>query len=186
MFGAESAFKDGNEVDFIPNSLIEGIDVNQLPELINSARYGSYSRGALTQLGGSSAKQASRATSTIEVSKDDCGTKLGILSYPQEGDWQTYVGRYVIVDGKSVLIDYEYAKTLIGKTVRIRSPMYCRANEDSVSYCACCLGRRYSEAPEQLSSIIIGVSGTITNIFMGAMHGRELKTAEFVPEFCVY
>lgn len=187
MFGAESSFTDGNNVHFIPNSLREGIDLNYLPEVINASRYGSYSRGALTQLGGAKAKDATRATGNIEITKDDCGAKLGLTTtIYDDADKYSYIGRFMLVNGKPVELNPELIEKHLGKEIVLRSPQYCKANETGVSYCAKCLGSKLAAASDEIPSLLVGVTGKFTLLFLAAFHGTELKTAEYQIDRCIF
>lgn len=187
MFGAEGAFEDSNDVSFIPNSLREGIDVNYLPQMINASRYGSYSRGALTQLGGARAKETTRATGNLEITSVDCGTKLGITTVIfDDSDKYSYVGQMMIKDGKTIELTPALIEQHLNKEIVLRSPLYCREDATGVSYCEKCIGAKLAAAPSEIPSVLIGVSGIFTKIFLAAFHGTELITRPFDPKLCIF
>lgn len=181
MHGAESGFSDNTtRVNLIENSLSEGWDIENLPAMANSLREGSYNRGALTALGGESVKFFYRILSNSVIVEKDCKTNLGITWTIKDDNWERFVG-YWLVKGQTsdnhVLLNESTAKALIGKTVMIRSPMYCRTPH--TNFCEKCMGEKNSRYPNALASSGSDVGSTFMSIFMRAMHGKILSTGKF-------
>ena len=87
----------------------------------------------------------------LDDSVQDCGAKSGlVLDVLDKKYAMSLVGRWMFNEDRSLtLIDKELANTLVGKTIEIRSPMYCK----NLKVCRKC----YGEAPRQLHSPYIGV-----------------------------
>lgn len=178
MYGSEAGFTDGVEVENIGRSLSEGWDTSKFPILNNASRAGSFNRGAETQLGGEAVKWLLRASSNLRVKDKDCGTKLGKPMNVAENNYYRLVGFYYLdKDSKPVFVqDFETAKSLIGKRLLVRSPMYCK--HDQTDYCATCVGSRLNEHPTALSMAVSAYGSEFMNIFMKAMHGKQLALAK--------
>ena len=174
MHGIEWNF-DGAGITFIPTSLNDGWDIRNLPAMSNSLRDGSYSRGALTALGGEATKTIFRIMAGTIVSEDDCGTSLGIpmrLDNPEK-----YIGNTVIIDGAHIKIDESNVGELVGQHVMLRSPGYCKTKDNN--YCRCCVGDFVIGKEDALPSICGEVGSDLLQMFMGRAHAVALKTTKF-------
>jgi hypothetical protein len=175
MQGAVDGFEDGVDVSLIRNSLVEGWDVDQFAELNNASRVGSFNRGAETMLGGEAVKWLLRSSSNMAVTKDDCGSRLGMPVFLDESKKKKYTGFSVVTPtGHEVLSEENFAKYL-GKNVLIRSPQFC--NLGKTDYCACCVGPRLAASPTAISSAVSEYGSTFLNLFMKKMHGTSLELA---------
>ncbi len=177
MVGAEAGLdEDAVHGDLIKNSYNEGWEIDKFPIMNDSLRAGSYNRGAQTQLGGVSVKWLLRASSNMNIVADDCGSKLGSRFIVTENNQSRLIG-FTLTDGKNdtKVNDASEAGTYLGKTVYIRSPMYCRL--DHTDFCRTCVGDRLSINPDGLSIAVSEYGNQILNIFLKAMHGKKLSTA---------
>ncbi|MND14842.1 hypothetical protein D3C81_193390 [compost metagenome] len=177
MHGAEAGFKEGTDVDFIPNSLNEGWDIEKLPSMVNSLREGSYNRGRDTALGGEAVKFLGRVFQNTVIAEKDCGSNLGWQKRIDEENYKSYVGFYRITPQGPSLMDEAYLKGQIGKEVLMRTPMLCRTPK--TGFCECCMGANNALNPTSLGLLAADVGSQIMGIFMGAMHGKSLKTAKY-------
>ncbi len=173
MLGIEMGFGDTKEA--IGTSLNEGIDVNNLPTLIDAMRAGSYGRGKETELGGEQVKYFYRVYQNTRVEEPDCGTKRGLTWTIDDSNYKNFVGLYLANDAQEVLTE-SALKAMVGKTVEIRSPMYC--NTKAPGYCAKCVGDAYSANPNALLTAASNVGSVMMNWFMKKMHGVVLKTTK--------
>ena len=174
MHGVEWNF-DGAGITFIPTSLNDGWDIRNLPAMSNSLRDGSFSRGALTALGGEATKTIFRIMAGTIVAEDDCGTTLGIpmtLLNPEK-----YIGNTVIIDGVQIKVTEANASELGGQFVQLRSPGYCKTKDNN--YCRCCVGDFVIGKEDALPSICGEVGSDLLQMFMGRAHAVALKTAKF-------
>lgn len=176
MYGAEQGLEEKVTVDPIIKSLSEGWDIDYFPQMNNALRAGSYFRGAQTQLGGEAVKWLLRASSNIRVTVDDCGSKLGMNIDIDDSSYESLVGFTLLVGGKTLKItDKDMASKYIGKSVEIRSPMFC--NLTKTDYCKTCVGDKLSLHPNALSAAISEYGSIMLNIFMKLMHGKALTLA---------
>jgi hypothetical protein len=176
MHGAETGLSEGVEVELIQRSLSEGWDIAKFPAMNNSLRAGSYNRGAQTMLGGESVKWLLRASSNITVKADDCGSRLGNVVQIDGKNIDFLIGFHVVTTEGSVLVpDEETAKKYVGKTVMVRSPMYCQL--EKTDFCKCCVGERLAANPTALSAAISEYGSAFLSIYMAAAHGKALQLA---------
>lgn len=177
-FGAETGFDEsGMNVKMVSNSLMEGYpeDTEALTTMFNTSRAGSFSRGNETQKGGAAAKDVLRATGSIKIEQADCGTSQGMKVVINAKTASSYVGRYQIINGKSVII--EDANALIGKEITVRSPIYCK----NKYLCSVCVGKLLADHPTGITLIATDISGAMLNISMKKMHLSAVSTMTFVP-----
>lgn len=178
-FGSEVAFdKKSGAGKLVYPSLLEGYpkDPENLTNMFNTSRSGSYDRGANTQKGGSAAKEELRATASILIEDNDCGAKVGKQAFVGYHNYEQLEGRYIIVNGKNTLITDP--KSYIGKYIEIRSPQYCRTKDSSL--CGVCSGESLRKYPNGVSIIMTDVSAILLATSMSAMHFKELKNIEFI------
>lgn len=174
MHGAEMGFSDGTRATLVVNSLNEGWDTDKLPDMINSAREGSYNRGRDTALGGEAVKFLGRVFQNTMITEDDCGSKLGWEKQITEFNYRKFIGFYRIVANGSEVITEEFAKSQIGKTLTIRSPMLCKTPK--TGFCKHCMGEPNAINPTALGLLAADLGSQLMYISMSAMHGKELKT----------
>jgi hypothetical protein len=177
--GAEKSFNENQKVTVIQNSLEEGwpTDPVKFTAAMNGIRIGSYFRGAETVKGGVSAKYLLRAANNFKIKIPDCGTKLGIRRSYNKSNFDKAIGRYVVLNGISRLIENKLdAEDLIGKSIVVRSPMYCKAKGDNI--CQICAGIKLAQYPTGVTIPLTEISGIILTASMKAMHVNSVTTAE--------
>jgi len=180
-FGDESGFdSSGKNFEFVENSLLENYpkDTKKLAAMYNTARSGSYERGKETQKGGVAAKEILRSTSGLTIKGEDCGSKKGMTYNVTKDIAESFRGRYLLQNGKPVLIDNP--EKYIGKTIQVRSPMYCLNTNDS--YCSTCVGKVLSMQKDGLSMAVLNISEVITTTNMKKMHDTQLKLVDIKLE----
>ena len=176
-FGAELGFSDTGEdsVNVIP-SLTEGYPLEpvQLAAIMNTARAGAYYRGRDSQKGGTVSKDTLRATINITVLDKDCGSKVFRDIYVSPDIAGALVGRYIKDgDGYKVITDI---KEYIGKTIQIRSPLYCKAPGKST--CVICGGKALEGHNNGVALLMLKVSSSILIASLKKMHTSGVKTID--------
>jgi hypothetical protein len=182
MHGAETGLED-NAVKgvLIQNSLYEGWDYTKFPDMINSLRAGSFNRGAQTQLGGVSVKWLLRASANLKIAGKDCGSTMGVVYDIVQSNASQLVGRTVLDNGKNVHVDDEsHAGAYLGRSILVRSPMYCRYK--FTDFCETCLGDKLSISPTGLSVSVSDCGSVFLGIYMSAAHAKQLVTQELILE----
>lgn len=173
--GAEQGFdKTGEKIAFVNNSLLDGYsaDKKQLAALFNTSRSASYDRGKNTQQGGAAAKDILRAVSSFSVVEGDCKSTKGKTMLVTEANSEFLIGRTIV--GKGII---ENSKELIGKTITIRSPMYCI--QEGSTICSTCAGRSMSVFKSGVNLLVLSVSQVLLTISLKAMHKTQTKLFNF-------
>ena len=176
-FGVESGFGESSKQTTIKASLREGIDINEMPSMVDTLRAGSYNRGAETALGGESVKYFYRVFQNTRVAEEDCGTRGGLEWVITEANKSEFIGRAVVEGPKAITLTEENIKGYMGRKILIRSPMLCKT--EGASFCARCVGETLARAPTGLHIAASNVGSAFMGASMSAMHGRALETKPF-------
>jgi hypothetical protein len=183
MFGMMPDFNKKNiGVNVILNNMEQGYTKQDIPAVANEIRRGAYGRGSETALGGAESKLITRAFQDIKITQADCGSKRGYKLLLTEHNAKAFVYRY-LTDG--TLLTKDNIKSYIGKTVSLRSPMYC-ATPDGL--CARCCGK----LAEDQNIVNVGmhslaIAETMVYVAMKAMHvsSVSLYTVEDINRFII-
>jgi hypothetical protein len=176
--GTEHGFDASTDANMIEQSLEDGWDINKLPEMNNSLRNGSFSRGAETALGGEIVKTLLRITQNTTIGEDDCGSKFGLPVTFTEENARRYVDRFYIGAGKKpVYIDEKTADELIGKEVEVRSSWSCKT--EGYKVCMTCMGRKLAETPKAIGVYVSDVGSAFLLSFLKRMHGSGVSTKRY-------
>lgn len=174
-FGAEAGFdKKGENPNLIVESLGDGYpdDIDKLITMFNTSRAGSYDRGKETQKGGAVAKDILRATSSITIIDGDCGSTKGKSLTVTEDNYENIAGRNIFEGNKIVTVDNP--KAYIGKTILLRSPMYCISTGSNI--CSVCAGSVMSRYKTGIPFLVTDISGILLKSALKSMHGTTLST----------
>ena len=176
IHGPEAGFNEGGNAELVVNSLEEGWDTDKLVAMFNSTRAGSFYRGALTALGGEAVKFFMRVFQNVAISEDDCGARLGIERTIEKGQGEYYAGLWEITSTGIALLTEDRAKSLEGKTIRTRSPQFCKTG--GTDFCAKCVGDALAAIPFAIGAESTSVASKFMDIMMASAHAKELKTAK--------
>lgn len=177
-FGAEPDNEDPTVAKYVESSLQNGWPKTpeELTAMFNTIRSGSYSRGVSTRKGGVLSKIFARALNVYLVNDGDCGSKDTISWNVIPEDKDIIIGRYHKVGSKITEITKDNFDGLVGKTINLRSPLYCI--EPGSRFCSVCSGKALSLKPEAPALAAMEISGIILNASMKAMHGKVLKNKD--------
>lgn len=176
IHGPEAGFNEGGNAELVVNSLEEGWDTDKLVAMFNSTRAGSFYRGALTALGGEAVKFFMRVFQNVAISEDDCGSRLGVERTIEKGQGEYYAGLWEITPAGTAPLTEERAKSLEGKTIRTRSPQFCKTG--GTDFCAKCVGDALAAIPFAIGAESTSVASKFMDIMMASAHAKELKTAK--------
>jgi hypothetical protein len=180
---AEVGFGDKNKANVVVPSLEEGWpkDPVQFSHVMNGTRSGSFSRGAETIKGGVLGKEFIRAVADYKIVDRDCGSRLGITYDVDKYFVESLSGRYLLTTGQPAVINNSNeAGNYLGKTIRLRSTMYCR--EDRGTICRVCAGENLFKYKEGLVIPVTELSLIILYADMKAMHANVTATRELILE----
>lgn len=174
-FGVEVGFDEDSE--FIDGSLLDGCskDKRELKTLFNTSRAASFNRGHETQKGGAVAKDLLRVSNGLTIKTGDCGSKIyKTMEVKNKDIAKTLTGSYMLGStGLELIVNGE---ALIGKTIKIRSPIYCK--ERGKVFCSTCCGKEFSNREFAGSLFLTTVSTTILTAALKSMHDATIVTAE--------
>lgn len=162
------------------NSFAEGIPPEKYYLYANSAIYGAYSRGVDTQYGGARTKELFSALQSVhlDVPGFDCKTPFLESVELDKANIKSNMWSYISVDGELVLITPDNADQFIGKTVKMRSPMYC-FSDNICQYCAGDLFRRIGIV--NIGPATTKLTSTFLNLALKKMHDQTVKAKDFDP-----
>ena len=159
------------------NSYNEGITRESFDVLANKAMTSSFSRAVATQDGGTMTKYLSVAMQNVKLGPkgSDCGTDGYILYKVDSKRWESILYDYMINDDKTLTcITPELKKSLVGKVIKLRTPLYCTCKD---YFCNHCAGDRYYKLGiKDIGMTATITTGTIMQKNMKAMHDVSVKT----------
>lgn len=160
--------------EIMTNSLNDGLAIKDIPISANTIMEGAYPKAVGTAVSGYMAKKllASCQTEILDEKGSDCGAKHGINILITDFNKNSYKWRYIMVNGKPVLLNDANINNYVGKVVNLRSPMAC------IGKCICnkCAGDFYYMIGDRsigLSASKIG--NTLTNLNMKKFHDNVVK-----------
>lgn len=165
-FGLAVAFdKNSGKYELVEHSLNEGWDASSIAVASNDIRRGSYNRGVETAKGGEQTKFVLRIFQDTEIQEDDCGSTDGITIELTDKNYGNFIDRY-LTNGEKLTDDNK--SKYIGKTVNIRSPMYCKSKP---GFCYKCAGDYFKKTDNKaIGMLALYITATFTATAMKAMH----------------
>lgn len=178
--GGIPAFDAGsNAYTFIPNSLSEGWTVESFPDICNEIRKGAYDRGKETAKGGEQTKFLLRVFQDVRITEEDCGSVHGIPMVFDESTAKEHYGQYIVTPNGPVILSAETAPKFYGKTVIMRSPMFCKTK---IGRCLKCSGEMFKTLDsEAIGMTMLKVGSRFTTLSMKNMHGTVIKSITADP-----
>ncbi len=175
--GIAPAFsKDSTEYEFTENSLNEGIRPENIVNLSNEIRRGTYDRGIGTAKGGEQTKFILRVFNATRITSENCGSKKGIEVSLTDSNYTQFIDRYTVdpTTGKTVLLDKDTITKYIGKTILIRSSMYCKTKD---GLCYTCVGENFKTLDrDNIGMLAVFIGSKFTSINMKSMHFSGIKS----------
>lgn len=163
---------------FIESNFFDGLKKSELSAAGTNVENGQYPKSCGTAVSGYKAKQISSLGQAVILRKDvkDCGTKGYIETVIPKSMKAKFIYRYVIDNGKLVLIDDSNIDNYVGKKVKLRSIMYCGCDS---GVCMTCAGTLFEKL--QIDSIGLTtttLTGALLNLKMKSFHDTSVKVNE--------
>lgn len=176
MVGETSDFVTSPERTVITSSYDEGVETDKqtFPMYMNDLRSGSFDRGSSTALSGYSYKILQRSLSGLEILSTPCNTTKGLEREITKGNYKRLVNRYVYDSKWKLLSSHTETEAYIGKTVKVRSPMFCTSPKNTLCYA--CVSEDYKHISSGVTNIAANLSSVLMNIFLKRMHGTILES----------
>lgn len=156
----------------------DGISKDDMPIIADSLVTGAYSRGVLTQDSGYSGKMYNAIFQRIKLGPrgSDCGTKETKKVLITEENKERYGQyRFIMENGKPVMLTPETIDKYVGKTVALRSPKFCKCKDPE--YCNICFGdREYRVGVKNVGLSFNIAQGALMNSSLKKFHDITIKT----------
>lgn len=163
--------------EIVRSSFMDGIQKKDIPSFGDSIVSGAYPKAVGTQESGYLAKQllSSMQSEVLDEHGTDCGTKKTIEVKLTQKNAKDFEYRYIVVGSNLVCLTPENMPKYIGKTVHMRSPMYCLGEKT----CNICAG----EMNYKLGILRIGlgcskVATTLSRLNMKKFHISNLSSKQ--------
>lgn len=165
------------QYEIVRSSFMDGIQKKDIPSFGDAVVSGAYPKAVGTQESGYLAKQllSSMQSEMLDEHGTDCGTKKTLDVTLTEKNAKDFSYRYIVDREKLVCLTPEVMPRYIGKTVKMRSPMYCLTDK----ICNKCAG----EMNYNLGTLNIGlgcskVATTLLKLGMKRFHVSNLKSKQ--------
>ena len=165
------------QFDIVKSNFMEGIKKEELATYGNAIVTGAYPKAIGTAVSGYFSKQIIAALQAVVMDEkgSDCDTKGYLTVKINSYNARDFLYRYIIENGKLVLLDDDNIDKYIGKEVKMRSVMYCIGDK----ICRTCLGLMY----EKLGITNVGlttakVSSSLLNLSMKKFHDTSSKISK--------
>ena len=159
--------------DIIEGSLMDGLNKKNMAAHSNTILEGAYPKTIDTAISGYIAKELSAAmqTEVLDEKGSDCGSKRTLtVTIPKK--YNEYIYRYIIENGKLICLTPDVIQKYVGKTVQMRSPMYCVGK----NICNMCAGDDFYLINKKFIGLVATKVGTTcTNLNMKKFHSNLIK-----------
>lgn len=138
-----------------------------------------------TQVSGYMSKEllAAFQTETLADKDSDCGSKRTITVTLTGGNYDDFIYRYIKEGSKLIMLDNENKSKYLGKTVQMRSPMYCLGIGKDRCICNKCAGDFYYKlGKKDIGLLSSKVATTLTQLGLQKFHQNLVKTKQIDPK----
>lgn len=174
-----------NEFDFVGTSLMDGIEIKDVPTHANSILASQFPASIATADAGYLGKKllAMLQMTSLDVDGSDCGTKnlipITITKFNSDKMLYTYIDNG---GGQLTLLDENNIKNYVGKKVKMRSPMSCKNDK----ICSKCAGKLfYYLGIEHAGLFGIQISHADLNLALKAKHNSVVDIFTMDPDVVI-
>lgn len=171
--------------DFIDNSLMDGLKKKDFTAHANTLINGAYPKSIGTADSGYLGKQlnAIMQTEMLDPNENsDCGTTYLLETMLPTGNIHDYDYRFIQENGKLVCLYPEVIEKYKGKTVKMRSVMFCKGTTNVHCKCSRCAGLYYYKVGKSAIGLQSGkMATTLTNLNMKKFHENLVRTVKIDP-----
>lgn len=170
------------EFNVIMSNYLDGIQPEEYSTLANSLAAGPYSRAKKTEVGGYWEKLITASTGTVTLDKpgSDCGTDKCITVTFDKKNIKDFMYCYIKEGDHLVELTSENKDKYIGKTVKVRSALFCKSKTGICNKCAGNFFYRRGGSPN-VGLTCAEIASRIKVLNLKAFHDSSLKTAEIDP-----
>ena len=160
--------------EVIKTSFMEGVQKDAIPIEGNAVPGGAYPKAVGTAKGGYIAKQLQSALQAVVIDDagTDCGSKGYVITTITPKNRSEYLYRYIVDNGKLVLLDESTIDKYINKPVKMRDPVYCTGDK----LCSVCGGLMFEKLGIKNIGLTCSKPGTtLVNMGMKKFHDKSIK-----------
>ena len=167
--------------DFVETCLTEGIKKEDIPSWGNMVIAGAYPKAIGTAVAGYYTKKffACYQTSILGPENSDCGSKMYLKYELTEKNYKKVKYRWILDGKKLVCLTPEIAPKYYGKTVLMRSPLYCKSRH----ICSKCAGDLYYRLKvKNIGLTVADISTSYLNKLMKSFHSSVVDIYKVNPK----
>ena len=168
--------------EIMKNNFMEGINKEDISASANSVITGAYPKAIGQRTFGYFTKQITSALQSAVLDKpgSDCGSTLTVDIEITKSNKKLFNYRWIKENGKLKLLDDKNIDSYVGKTVKMRTPLFCK-NKQGI--CSVCAGKIYEKLGiENMGLTTAKVSSTMSNASMKKFHDAIVKTSTLTAD----
>lgn len=169
------------EFDYISTSMIEGMEIKDLPASANSVLASQYPASIATKDAGYNGKKLLALLQMIEIDEEgtDCGTKAYIPLKVTKTNAKMLAYTNIEAGGQIKSMDPANINSYIGKTIRMRSPMSCTTSK----ICSVCASKMFNMLGVERAGLFgVQISHADLNLGLKAKHNSVVSLATINPD----
>lgn len=156
----------------ITSNYNEGVTKADMPKIADSSVRSYYNSGVLTADSGYMTKKYNTVAQQIKIGP--VGSDCKSTEYLKTKITDKHLYRYIVENGKLVLLDPETLPKYKGKVCNLRSPIHCHRAEPE--YCNICVGERpYRVGNYNLGLTFMIMTGSTMNSMLKSKHDVTLR-----------
>jgi hypothetical protein len=178
--GAIKDFADPSQFNSSMASLTEGIPKEDFDKYANIMTAGTYARAKNTEKGGYLSKQVNSGMQHLMIDNEqdsDCGSTKYLSVNLSKSNYKLFMYRFIKGkdDDNLILLDPDTIGKYIGKTVKMRSPMYCKGDK----ICNHCAGDLFRRLNLNNAGLMANrASSTLQSKSMKQFHDSTIKVSQ--------
>ena len=165
----------------VKSAFIDGVGKEDIAISGTTVINGAYPKAVGTMVAGYESKKLCTCYQSIVLDKrgSNCGSTRTRTVTVTKKNVTALINRYYYNNGKLEKITTKKAHTLVGKTIKIRSPLYCIGKK----LCNMCAGDTpYILGIENIGLTAAGIGGNLVNINMKGFHDTTVKLSTINPD----
>ena len=175
-------FDPGQEkVKIVKNAFAEGMSKDDIAVSGTSIINGAYPKAVGTRVAGYESKKLSTCYQSVVLDRrgSNCGSTKTRAVVVTKKNFNSLLNRYYINRGKLEKITDDKLNSLLGKTIQLRSPLYCLGKK----VCNICAGdTAYELDIENIGLTAAGIGGNLVNLNMKGFHDTTIKLSTVDPD----
>ena len=168
---------NSGKFQIVKRSFMEGLEKDDIPSYGTEVINGAYPKAMETAVAGYATKKFFAAYQSIVLDSrgSDCKTKAYRVVQLTNKNASRMMYRYIIEGEKLIMLDNSNINSYIGKTVKMRSPLYCTGDK----LCSKCAGDLfYRIGIENIGLTTSSVGSSLLKLLMKSFHDSTVKISD--------